>query len=185
MDVDEQENSNSAAAAAAVGTDGASTYELPDGTRIDLTSKVGKDLCRLPELFFTDDIPFLNDSNSSKGFLSEHHTLSNLPLHKLIFESLTAVGDGDVRKDLANNIILTGGSSLFANMEQRLSLEVPRIVPSAYKCRIIASRNSVERSCAAWIGGSILTSLGSFQQLWLSRTEYEEYGTGLSIQRFP
>lgn len=165
------------------------TYELPDGTHIDMSSKMGKDLCRLPELLFTDDVPYVTtdktNNSSPAGLLSEHHTLSELPLHKLIFASLTAVGDGDVRKDLANNIILTGGSSLFPNLEQRLSLEVPRIVPSAYKCRVVASRNSIERSCSAWIGGSILTSLGSFQQLWLSKTEYEEYGTSLSTQRFP
>lgn len=174
-----------------VADDEGPTYELPDGTHIDMTSKMGKDLARIPELFFTDDVPYVMADNktsattSPTGLLAEHHTLSNLPLHKLIFTSLTAVGDGDIRKDLANNIILTGGSSLFPNLESRLSLEVPRIVPSSYKCRVIASRNSIERSCSAWVGGSILTSLGSFQQLWLSRTEYEEYGTALSTQRFP
>ena len=154
-----------------------------------MSSTVGKDLCRIPELLFTDDVPYMTDAASGSiappGLLAEHHTLSNLPLHKLIFESLSAVGDGDIRKELANNILLTGGSSLFPNLEQRLSLEVPRLVPSAYKCRVVASRNSVERSCSAWVGASILTSLGSFQQLWLSRTEYEEYGTTLSVQRFP
>ena len=190
MDVDEDETSD--ASAFGSGNVDAVTYELPDGTRIDLSSKVGQDLCRIPELLFTDNTPFLNSSATSHssirapaGVLDEHHTLSNSPLHKLIFSSLTSVGDGDSRRDLTNNIILTGGSSLFPQLEQRLSLEVPRVVPSAYKCRVIASRNSTERSYSAWIGGSVLTSLGSFQQLWLSRTEYEEYGATLSIQRFP
>ena len=161
------------------------SYELPDGTHIDLSSETGKDLCRIPELLFTDDVPYAVNEALRTGIMSEHHTLSNLPLHHLIFSSLSAVGDGDIRKDLAANIILTGGSSLFPNMAERLSMEVPRLVPNTHKCRVIASRNSVERSFSAWVGGSILTSLGSFQQLWLSRKEYEEYGTGVSIQRFP
>jgi len=165
------------------------TYELPDGTTVDTTTRIGKDLLRLPELFFTDDVPFVeSDLLSPKNVnsvLSQHSTLSNLPLHKLIHASLTAVGDSDVRKELCGNIVLTGGSSLFPNLEQRLSLELTTVVPSSYKCRVIASRNSVERSCAAWIGASVLTSLGSFQQLWLSRTEYEEYGATLAVQRFP
>ena len=158
-----------------------STYELPDGTVVDLTTRVGKDLCRLPELLFTDNVPFVKE-------LQEEYsspTLCNLPLHKLVHESLTAVGDADARKELCGNIVLTGASSLFPNMEQRLSYELSAIVPSTYKCRVLASRNSVERSCASWIGGSIVTSLGSFQQLWLSKKEYDEYGAMLAIQRFP
>jgi len=161
------------------------TYELPDGTCVDMSTNTGKDLCRIPELLFTDAVPFVTECSGPAGILREHHTLANLPLHQLIFESLSAVGDGDIRKDLASNILLTGGSSMFPNLEQRLSMEVPRIVPSAYKCRGVTSRNAVERTCSAWVGGSVLTSLGSFQQLWLSRAEYEEYGTALSVQRFP
>jgi len=114
-----------------------------------------------------------------------HQTLSSLPIHKLAHSSLAAVGDGDARKELCGNIILTGASSLFPNMEQRLSAEMASVAPSTYKCRIIASRNSMERRYAAWIGGSVLSSLGSFQQLWLSRAEYEEYGVMLGVQRFP
>jgi actin-related protein len=158
-----------------------STYELPDGTMVDLTTRVGKDLCRVPELLYTDNVPFVKEEESSL----EHSTLSNLPLHKLVHDSLTAVGDADARKELCGNLLLTGGSSLLPNMEQRLSYEMSVITPNMYKCRVLASRNSVERSYAAWIGGSVLTSLGSFQQLWLSRKEYEEYGATLAMQRFP
>jgi actin-like protein 6A len=95
------------------------------------------------------------------------------------------VGDVDVRKELSNNIILTGGSSLFPNLDVRLSYELATLLPNFTRPKVIAPRFSVERSCAPWIGASILTSLGSFQQLWLSRTEYEEYGSTLAIQRFP
>lgn len=160
-----------------------STYELPDGTVVDLTTRIGKDLCRVPELLFTDNVPFVKQDNLDQEYSSP--TLSNLPLHKLVHESLTAVGDADARKELCGNICLTGASSLIPNLEQRLSYELSTIVPSTYKCRTLASRTSVERSCASWIGGSIVTSLGSFQQLWLSKKEYEEYGPGLAIQRFP
>ena len=42
----------------------------------------------------------------------------------------------------------------------------------------------VERQHAAWIGGSILGICGSFQQLWLTRAEYEELGAHRAAQRF-
>jgi len=156
-------------------------YQLPDGTCVDLSTSFGKDLAQLPELLFADTLPF-ESSLESQNLLP---TMSNAPLHKLVHESLLAVGDVDVRKDLAGCICLTGSTSLFPNVETRLSQELSNILPSFVKPKVLASRISVERSCASWIGGSILTSLGSFQQLWLSRTEYEEYGPTMAIQRFP
>jgi actin-related protein len=165
-------------------------YELPDGTPIDLTSSsFGKDLCQLPELLFAEEsaLPFQQSyGSSSSSSVASQATLSNLPLHKLIRESLLAVGDVDARKELAGCICLVGATSLLPNLEKRLSQELTALLPSFVRPKVVAPKiSSVERSCASWIGASILTSLGSFQQLWLSRTEYEEYGAALSIQRFP
>lgn len=154
------------------------SYELPDGTLVNLETTIGHDLRRVPELLFSDDVPFVSPKDTS-----EHATICNLPLHHLIQDSLSAVTDADIRKELCANIVLVGGSSLLPNMEQRLSYEIAGIITG--KCKIVASKFSVERSHAAFIGGSILTSLGSFQQLWLSRKEYEDYGASLAIQRFP
>eukprot|EP00532_Pseudo-nitzschia_australis_P018644 CAMPEP_0168301940 /NCGR_PEP_ID=MMETSP0142_2-20121227/37151_1 /TAXON_ID=44445 /ORGANISM="Pseudo-nitzschia australis, Strain 10249 10 AB" /LENGTH=582 /DNA_ID=CAMNT_0008252391 /DNA_START=192 /DNA_END=1940 /DNA_ORIENTATION=- len=185
-----------------------SVYELPDGTSIDLScSSFGKDLCQLPELLFCEesDLPFQqqhhlynnntsdnkngNNSNNGPGSSSSSYdrtTFSKAPLHRLIHESLLAVGDVDARKELAGCICLVGATSLLPNIETRLSQELSALLPSFVKPKVVAPKiSSVERSCAAWIGASILTSLGSFQQLWLSRVEYEEYGAAMSIQRFP
>ena len=173
-----------------IGDTESATYELPDGTQIDLAaSSFGKDLRQLPELFFVDeaDLPFRESAGATGGTPgSSSSTLSNLPLHKLIRESLLAVGDVDVRKELAGSICLVGASSLIPNLDKRLSQEMTALMPSFVRPKVVAPKvASVERSCATWIGASVLTSLGSFQQLWLSRTEYEEYGAALSITRFP
>ena len=164
------------------------SYILPDGTKVDLAmSRQGRDLCRLPELFFTEEVPFVDlpeeTPSPSTGSIAEN-TLSAAPIQRLVTSSLTAVGDGDARKELCGSILLTGASSLFPNMDARLSYEISCLAPSAYKCKVVASRNSIERRYASWIGGSILTSLGSFQQLWLSRAEYEEYGATMASNRF-
>jgi actin-related protein len=34
-------------------------------------------------------------------------------------------------------------------------------------------------------GGSILASLGSFQQMWMSKQEYDEHGPGLVHRKCP
>jgi actin-related protein len=162
-------------------------YQLPDGTVISLENKKVKDIKRLPELLFAAELPFLSsdEDTESKSDCLLHPTLSNLPLHELVKDSLSAVADADVRKELCGNIVLTGAASLCANIESRMSLEIQYLVPKIYRCKVIASRNTVERKFASWIGGSILSSLGSFQQLWLSKKEYEEYGMTLATERFP
>jgi actin-related protein 4 len=42
---------------------------------------------------------------------------------------------------------------------------------------------TVERRFAVWIGGSILASLGSFHQMWVSKQEYDETGRAIIEQR--
>lgn len=140
-----------------------SYYMLPDGTRVDLAiTKAGKDLCRLPELLFSEPLPSFMQSIS----YDKHEYPSNmLPLHRLIHKSLTKILDADLRKELCANIILTGGASLFPTLEKRLSTELAELFPFSHKCKVIASKHSVENRYAPWIGGSILSSLGSFQQV--------------------
>ena len=156
------------------------SYVLPDGTKIDLGQEVGKDLSRLPQLLLSDDLPSLLQPQNS----NDDHTSDMLPLHKLIHRSLSQIHDTDLRKELASNIILTGSASLYAGLDKSLSVEVGKVLPASYKHKVINSKSSVENRYGAWIGGSILSSLGSFQQLWLSKKEYEENGTVLGLQRF-
>jgi len=162
--------------------DEGSCYVLPDGTRVDLArSQAGKDLCRLPELLFSETLPsFLQPPTNDSSKYSDNM----LPLQQLIHKSLSQILDVDLRKELSSNIILTGGASLFPTLDKRLSTQLGEVLPYSYKYKVIASKNSIENRYAAWIGGSILSSLGSFQQMWLSKKEYEECGAVLGLQRF-
>jgi actin-like protein 6A len=58
-----------------------------------------------------------------------------------------------------------------------------QLVPQmSMKVKVIAPTTPQERRFSVWIGGSILGSLGSFQQLWMSKQEYDEMGAA-GIQR--
>lgn len=81
----------------------------------------------------------------------------------------------DIRPMLLQNIVITGGSSLIPGLEARLQTELAQLYPGA-KLRITAAGNTVERKCAGWLGGSILASLGTFHQLWISKAEWDEHG---------
>ena len=69
------------------------------------------------------------------------------------------------------NIILSGGSTLYPGMVQRMSKELNALVPSTMKIKIVAPP---ERKYSVWIGGSVLASLDSFKRMWISKAEFDE-----------
>ena len=58
----------------------------------------------------------------------------------------------------------------------RLNRDLGIKTPSTMRFKLIAANGPQERRYGSWIGGSILASLGSFQQMWVSKQEYEEGG---------
>lgn len=102
-------------------------------------------------------------------------------LGQLIVESLNAC-DVDVRPNLANNIIITGGTSLVQGFTERVNQTLIKELPML-KIRVFASGNVTERKNSAWIGGSILSSLGTFHQLWVTKQEYEDAGVEQICQK--
>ncbi|KAG7910418.1 hypothetical protein KL907_001309 [Ogataea polymorpha] len=92
--------------------------------------------------------------------------------------------DIDLKPQLANNIVLVGSTSLVPGLSAKLHSELSLANPSL-KIRIHASGNTIERRYASWVGGSILSSLGTFHQLWVSKGELDAVGAErLIVNRF-
>ena len=60
-----------------------------------------------------------------------------------------------------------------------------RPCPASAPPQVVCPISTVERRFSVWIGGSILASLGSFQQMWMSKAEYQEHGAGLINKKAP
>ena len=90
--------------------------------------------------------------------------------------------DIDIRRDLFSNIILTGGNSCYRGFPERLQRQIPEIAPPNQKIKVV---HSAERRFSPWMGGSILSSLGSFQQMWMSKQEYTEHGAIMIERKCP
>ncbi|KAF9423041.1 Actin-like 6A, partial [Podila epigama] len=143
-------------------------YELPDG----YNQNFGVDRFKIPEIMF-------NPKDFLKNPTLEQENFIGLP--KLIFNSAQSC-DVDFRPTLFGNIVLTGGNTLFPAFGDRLHWELNSI-PHSYKVKLHAPGNTVERKCGAWLGGSILASLGTFHQLWISRKEYDETGPSIVTKK--
>ncbi|URD84326.1 ACTIN [Musa troglodytarum] len=61
-------------------------------------------------------------------------------------------------------------------VSDRMSKEITALAPSSMKIKVVAPP---ERKYSVWIGGSILASLSTFQQMWISKGEYEESGPAI------
>jgi actin-related protein len=96
-------------------------------------------------------------------------------IHQMIAEGIIKT-DVDIRKEMYNNIVATGGNTLIESVYERIHKIVSEIAPKNTKIKIIGHDAPV-RKYSPWIGASILSSLGSFQQMWMTRKEFEEHGT--------
>ncbi|XP_046483623.1 actin-like protein 6B isoform X1 [Neodiprion pinetum] len=133
-------------------------YEFPTGYNDDF----GSARLMIPEALF--------DPSNVKGVGA-----SILGVGPLV---TTSVGmcDMDIRPSLYGSVVVTGGNSCLSGFSDRLNRDLVSKTPPSMRLKIICANSSSERRYGAWIGGSILSSLGSFQQMWLSRQEYEESG---------
>ncbi|KAL1769539.1 beta-actin [Sigmodon hispidus] len=96
-------------------------------------------------------------------------------IHKTTFNSIMKC-DVDICKDLYANTVLSGGTSMYPGIAHRMQKEITALAPSTMKSKIIAPP---ERKYSVWIGDSILASLSTFQQMWISKQEYDELGPSI------
>jgi len=130
-------------------------YELPDGQVIT----VGAERFRCAEVLFQPT--FIG--RESEG------------IHKLAYESIMKC-DVDIRRDLYTNTVLSGGTTMFPNIDVRLTSEMTKLAPASIRVKIVAPP---ERKYSVWIGGSILSSLSTFSDMWISKDLYDESGPGI------
>lgn len=131
------------------------SYELPDGQVITISNE----RFRCPETLF------------QPAFIG----MESAGIHETTYNSIMKC-DVDLRKELYANIVLSGGSSMFPGIVNRLQEEIIRLAPPTMEIKIIAPP---ERKYGSWIGGSILASSPTFPQICISKQEYDENGPSI------
>ncbi|XP_052188621.1 actin-100-like isoform X2 [Diospyros lotus] len=131
------------------------SYVLPD----EQVVTIGAERFRCPEALFDPSLM----------------GIESLGIHQTTYNSIMKC-DIDLRKDLFGNIVLSGGSTMFLGMADRMSKEISALAPGTLKIKVVAPP---ERKYSVWMGGSILASLSSFQQMWITKAEYDESGASI------
>jgi actin beta/gamma 1 len=129
-------------------------YNLPDGNQL----VIGSERYRATELMFQPTL-----------------VGKDVPgVHLLLYKSIMEC-DLDVRKSLWENVILSGGNTMFENYSDRLLLELKALAPAALSPKVIAQP---DRKYAVFIGAAQLAGLSAFQNSWITRQEFDENGAG-------
>ncbi|XP_028662835.1 actin, cytoplasmic 3 isoform X1 [Erpetoichthys calabaricus] len=131
------------------------TYELPDGQIITIVNE----RFRCPEALFQPSLL----------------GMELYGIHETTFNSIMKC-DIDIRRDLYSNIVLSGGTTMYPGISERMQKEITAMAPSSIKVKIISPP---ERKYSVWIGGSILASLTTFQHMWITKHEYNECGPSI------
>ena len=168
-------------------------YELPDGQIIT----IGNERFRCPEVLFQPNI-----NADPMTFMG----LQNEPgIHNLCFNSIKKC-DNDIKNELYNNVLLNGGSTSFPGFGERLQKELKQMrlndirniddTPGLYfnrlpaeildgiskassTVRVIAPEEKHSYENSTWIGGSMLASLTRFQEMCISKDQYDEEGPSI------
>ena len=136
-----------------------STYELPDGKKIE----IGSELYKANEILFNPD----EDEQKEKGVMS---------LKNMVVDSINKC-DNEIKNDIKENICLTGGTTLLKNFPEKLKNEISDS-NEGINFNLSAEQ---ERLFSTWIGGSIVSSLDNFQFMWVSKKEYNDNGKNLLV----
>tara|TARA_R110002050_G_scaffold245919_1_gene383594 strand:- start:345 stop:1502 length:1158 start_codon:yes stop_codon:yes gene_type:complete len=129
-------------------------YTLPDGQVL----RIGRERFQCPEALFQPRF---------MGLEAEGNDIVENTYNSIM------KCDIDLRKDLYRNIVLSGGNTMFPGIAERMKNLLSVYVPRTMRINVVAPP---DRKYKVWIGGSILASLSTFPQIWISRQEYDESG---------
>lgn len=135
------------------------SFRLPDGQ----TVKVGSERFLCAEALFEPT----------------HLGIDQFGIQQVIYDSVMKCAT-ELRKELFSNILLSGGSTLFAGFAERLRTEVISLVPLHTTVNVNAQP---ERGNLTWIGGSVMTSLSTFPLSWVTKREYDESGSSVVYRK--
>mmetsp|Transcript_41206 Transcript_41206/g.67778 ORF Transcript_41206/g.67778 Transcript_41206/m.67778 type:complete len:413 (-) Transcript_41206:68-1306(-) len=135
---------------------GEELYELPDGKHCTL----GANRYESTEIMFS---PYLCGKEAGG-------------MHECAFEALKK-SDEDIRQELTNNIVMTGGNSMLNGLSERVTEELSAVIPASWRSKVKVV-SPPERKFSAFIGGSIIgaLSVNQLEDWWIEKDEYDECG---------
>jgi actin-related protein len=99
--------------------------------------------------------------------------------------------DRDQQASVLGNVVLCGGGACIGPTDQAvpdlLREQIEAVIHThtpGWRVKVL-SPGMQERAVCSWLGGSILGSLGTFHDMWITKAEYEEWGSAIVNRKCP
>ena len=132
-------------------------YYLPDGSNID----IGDEKIKAPELLFNPEL-------IGKEYLS---------FDDMVINSINKA-DIDLRNQSYENIWISGGNTSFKELNKRLVQEIKNKVDKNLKVNVLENEK-IKPQHRCWVGGNVISILEIFKKMWVTRSEWNEKGSGI------
>jgi len=143
-------------------------------------SQVSENLFELPD---GEKVVFESNMTFEKHFFEKkEHDPSSVELQSLVAESLQDC-DVDIRKNVVSGIVLAGGNSLIPKFKESFEEILGSFMVGSSKAKLVSGAKPGDRKLSSWVGSSILSSTGAFQNLWISKGEYDETGAAILLRK--
>jgi actin-related protein len=127
------------------------TYEMPDGQVIT----IGNERFRCPEALFNPAVLGMEAAG----------------VHEMVYNSIMKC-DVDIRKDLYANVVISGGTTMYKGLPDRMAKEITALAPPTMKVKTVAPE---ERQYSVFVGAAILASLTTFQAIKLKKVLFSDF----------
>ena len=121
--------------------------------------------------------------------LSQDHMTSS-PIPAMICEAAFSC-DRDQQAQLLGNVVLAGGGACLgptdAALQDYVKDHTETIIHQhtpGWRVKVLTPSRT-ERAVCSWLGGSILGSLGTFHEMWITKKEYDEWGSAIVNRKCP
>jgi actin, other eukaryote len=171
---------------------------LTSSAELEIVRDIKEKLCYVAQNYEQENQQAQNSSENDKQYTMPDKRVITVPAHvrmtcpELLFQpalngksckslqdlawASVSASDVDVRKDLCKNIILSGGTTMYEGLADRLKSEIVSLAPAGAEIRVIAS---ADRKYAVWKGASTLASLSTFASSWVTAEDYQEHGAAV------
>ena len=126
-------------------------------------------------------------------FAPAHSVSPAAPTLPTVVLSALCAADTEHHRELMRNVLLVGGGALGPKVAEILESQLrdgamacapshPTVAANAHRIGVMVG-TAHDRRCGVWVGGSILGSMGTDEQMWMSRAEFAEHGAAMMAKK--
>ncbi|TDH09983.1 hypothetical protein EPR50_G00092800 [Perca flavescens] len=106
--------------------------------------------------------------------------IQEMGIPEAIVDSIQSLPE-EMHAHFYQNIVLTGGNALFAGYRERLEAELRSLAPAHLPVSVLQPANPI---CYPWEGGKLLAHSPDYDEIVVTREDYEENGHFICEEKF-